>query len=112
MSTKSDAQIQIADNILAGLTDEQRAILGAAHWRYVAFAAGLPDEQFQEQAKADRQAYSHLLQQSAVGLSVLSPDRAAQFMVAVTGMERDWCVAWAERDFYLNNCVVIDEESV
>jgi hypothetical protein len=33
-------------------------------------------------------------------------------MVAVTGMERDWCVAWAERDFYLNNCVVIDEESV
>ncbi|WP_056450198.1 hypothetical protein [Massilia sp. Root335] len=73
MSTKSDAQIQKADNILAGLTDEQRAILDAAHWRYMAFAAGLPDEQFQEQAKADRQAYSHLLQQSAVGLSVCLP---------------------------------------
>lgn len=102
-------QIEVAENFVAGLTLEQRDSLEATHWRYMAFAGVILDDQYQEQATADQQAYPHLLKYDAAGRSVVSSERAADFMAAVTGMARDWCLAWDEHDFYETHGVTSEQ---
>lgn len=101
--------IEIAQSIVAALTDDQRGLLEAAHWRYMAFAGVIQDSEYQQQAKADREAYPHLLKFKADGEPSVSTERAADFMAAVTGLARDWCVTWDEHDFYETHGVTQEE---
>ena len=101
--------IEIAQGIVAALTEDQRGLLEAAHCRYMAFAGVIQDGEYQEQAKADREAYPHLLKFKADGGPSVSTERAADFMASVTGLARDWCVAWDEHDFYETHGVTQEE---
>lgn len=101
--------IEIAQSILFGLTEDQREALESAHWRYMAFACVAQDESLQKQAEEDRDTYPHLLKFDLDGKPVTSDQRAADFMSAVTGLPRDWCLAWDEHDFYETHGVTSEE---
>jgi hypothetical protein len=47
-----------------------------------------------DQIAQDRAAYAHLLVFAADGRPSLSDERCAEFMAAVAGLPREWCLAW------------------
>lgn len=102
-------KIETAHSTLAGATKDQRDALENAHWRYMAFAGLISDDEYQKQAEEDRARYPHLLKFTPDGTPVISDQRTADFMVAVTGLPRDWCLAWDESDFYETHGVTSDE---
>lgn len=102
-------KLEEVQQILAGLTQSQRSTLEAAHWRYMAFAGVVLDDEYQVQAKADQETYPQLLKHDAAGISVVSGNRAADFMSTVTGLPRDWCLAWDEHDFFETHGTTVEE---
>lgn len=99
-------KIEAAGNIIVSLTQEQRDTLEASHWRYMAFAGVALDDEFQQQAMKDRQTYAHLLKHDETGTVSVSSERAADFMAAVTGLEREWCLAWDACDFFEHGATI------
>lgn len=92
--------IENALAIIDELTQEQRAALEKAQWRYLAFAHAMLEDEHETQAEEDRKAYPELLEFNGDGLPTVSGKKAADFMAAVTGMPRSWCEAWDTHDFY------------
>lgn len=101
--------IETAQEILAHLTQDQLNALETAHWRYMAFAGVVLHADYETQAKEDQKTFPELLKFDADGKPVTSDQRAADFMVAVTGLSRDWCLAWDEHDFYETHGVTSEE---
>ncbi len=90
-----------AEALLSRLSLDQRNTLEEAHWRYMCFAGVTSiDEASDKQADEDRVTYAHLLESTDDMLPRVSDVRIADFMVAVSGLPREWCQAWDEHDFY------------
>jgi hypothetical protein len=89
-----------AVRMLRHLMPKQCDALETAHWRYMCFA-GISSlgEKSDRQAEADRLAFAHLQKFDEDGRPCISDERAAAFMSAVSGLPRDWCMAWDEYDF-------------
>jgi hypothetical protein len=99
-----------AQAVISTLSHEQKEALETAHWRYMAFAGVMSDgEAADRQAVVDRQAFAHLLKYTEDGRPSLSDERAAEFMAAVSGLPRDWCMAWDHHDFYVTHGVSFEE---
>ena len=101
--------IETAQGTLATLTQDQLDTLENAHWRYMAFAGVVLHSDYVAQAIDDQKTFPDLLKFDANGKPVTSDQRAADFMVAVTGMPRDWCLAWDEHDFYETHGVTSED---
>ena len=107
MNTKP-MKIEAAQTIIESLAQDQRSALEKAHWRYMAFAYVVLDDEYAKQADEDRKAYPQLLKFNADGQTIVSGKRAAEFMAAITGMSRDWCEAWDAHDFHETHGVALE----
>lgn len=76
------------------LSDSQLDLLQAANLRYHNFLGhgGALDEQ----ALQDRAMYPHLLTFSPAGEGCVSDEKSIEFLMAVTGLPREFCVVYDE----------------
>ena len=88
-----------ARQLAASIREDQRATLAAAHERYMYFAGVYTDRPAVNHIAEDRAAFTHLLMFTADGRPSLSDERCAEFMTAITGLPREWCLAWDEIEF-------------
>ncbi len=75
------------------LSDAQLEQLEAANLRYHRFLGHCGD--LDAQADSDRVAYRHLLTLSPLGEGCLSDEKSVEFLMAVTGLPREVCAAYA-----------------
>lgn len=87
-----------AREVIAVSSDKQAA-LAAAHDRYMCFCGVYTAEPEDDHVAEDRAAFPGLLAHTADGRPSLSDERCADFMVAMTGLPREWCLAWDEVAF-------------
>jgi hypothetical protein len=85
--------------IVDGLSIQDQDALRAAHLRYMHFTGVFTGDVSDEQIVQDRKAFPHLLKCDAEGRPSISDQRCADFMVALTGLSRELCLAWDEVDF-------------
>ena len=88
-----------ARQLAASLPKDQQAALAAAHERYMYFTGVYTDQPAVDHIVEDRVAFAHLLVFTGDGRPSLSDERCAEFMAAVTGLPREWCLAWDEIEF-------------
>lgn len=88
-----------ARQLAALIPKDQQAVLEAAHERYMYFTGVYTDRPEVDRIAEDRAAFPHLLVFTEDGRPSLSDERCAEFMAAVTGLPRDWCLAWDEIEF-------------
>lgn len=88
-----------ARKLVAELSECDRETLSDAHLRYMHFTVVFTCDISEEQIAQDRAAFPHLLKWDAEGKPSLSDQRCADFMVALTHLPREWCLAWDEVDF-------------
>jgi len=91
--------ISQARQLAASIPQDQQAALAAAHERYMYFASVYTDQPAVDRIAEDRAAFPYLLAFAADGRPFLSDERCAEFMAAVTGLPREWCLAWDEIEF-------------
>ncbi len=105
--------IETAQSILKNLTQSQRELLEHSHFRYLAFTHLILDDAYASQAEADRQAYPHLLKfDEATKQPIVSAQRTAEFMSAVSGLPFEWCEAWDAHDFYETHGVSLEQAEI
>lgn len=97
-STDYKAALLQARTIMAGVPSDKHAALAAAHDRYMCFCGVYSPEPDADHVAEDRAAFPHLLVY-VDGRPSLSDERCADFMVAVSGLAREWCIAWDEVAF-------------
>lgn len=88
-----------ARDVLRLVPSDERFRLEEAHERYMHFAGVYTDRPAVDRVEQDRAAFPHLLEFTSEGLPRLSDERCADFMAAITGLPRDWCLAWDEVAF-------------
>lgn len=88
-----------ARKILDALTASDRDTLSDAHLRYMHFTGVYTGDISDAVIEQDRAAFPHLLKWDDAGRPSLSDQRCADFMVGLTGLPREWCLAWDEVDF-------------
>jgi hypothetical protein len=88
-----------ARDVLCLIPLDERSRLEEAHERYMYFTGVHTDRPMVDHVEQDRAAFPHLLEFTSEGLPNLSDERCADFMVAITGLPRDWCLAWEEIAF-------------
>lgn len=89
-----------ARRIVQTIPADAQAVLSAAHDRYMHFAGvSTGDDVPAAVIAADLIRFAHLLEFSECGRPSLSDVRCADFMEAITGLPRDWCLAWDEFRF-------------
>jgi hypothetical protein len=91
--------ITTAREIVDALPEKTQDTLREAHLRYMHFTGVYTGDVSDAQIAADRAAFPHLLMSTADGRPSLSDHRCADFMVAISGLSREWCLAWDEVDF-------------
>ncbi len=91
--------ISQARQLAESIPRDQQAVLAAANERYMYFAGVYTDQPEADHRAEDRAAFSHLLAFTGDGRPSLSDERCAEFMAAVTGLPREWCLAWDEIEF-------------
>ena len=92
-------EIAQARQLAATIPSASAAALAAAHERYMYFTGVYTDTPAVDHIARDRAAFAPLLKFTGDGRPSLSDERCAEFMVAVTGLPRDWCDAWEEVEF-------------
>lgn len=92
-------EIVQARQLVGTIAKDHQAALAAAHDRYMYFAGAYTDRPPVDNVAGDRSAFPHLLVFTADGRPSLSDERCAEFMSAVTGLPREWCLAWDEIEF-------------
>lgn len=88
--------------LLNSIPREHHAALAAAHDRYMYFTGVYTDTNpdfSAERIAEDRTRFAHLLAFTGDGRPWLSDERCAEFMSAITGLPRDWRIAWDEMEF-------------
>jgi len=101
-SALMNQMIAHARQLVESIPQDKQAVLAAAHERYMYFAGVYTDTSPEFSAKRineDRARFAHLLKFTDDGRPSLSDERCAEFMAAVTGLPRDWCLAWDEVEF-------------
>jgi hypothetical protein len=88
-----------AREIVAAVSGDKQAILAAAHDRYMYFCGVYTDRPVDDHIAEDREAFPDLLAYTTDGRPSLSDERCADFMAAVSGLPREWCLAWDEVAF-------------
>lgn len=88
-----------ARKIVAALAASDRDTLSNAHLRYMHFTGVYTGDIGADVIEQDRAAFPHLLKWDEAGRPSLSDQRCADFMVGVSGLPREWCLAWDEVDF-------------
>lgn len=89
-----------ARRIVQTIPADAQAVLSAAHDRYMHFAGVYTGDDVPAAVVAqDLIRFPHLLVFAGCGRPSLSGERCADFMVAITGLPRDWCLAWDEFQF-------------
>ena len=88
-----------AREIIAAIPRDKQAVLAAAHDRYMCFCGVYTAEPKDDHVAEDRAAFPGLLAYTDDGRPSLSDERCADFMVAVSGLPREWCLAWDEVAF-------------
>lgn len=91
--------IDQARQLTASISESHRVALADAHERYMYFAGVYTDRPAVDRTAEDRAAFPHLLVFTDDGRPSLSDERCAEFMAAVTGLPREWCLAWEEVEF-------------
>jgi hypothetical protein len=98
-----------ARKVLGPIPPQERSRLADAHERYMYFAGAFTDRPNVDRIAEDREAFPHLLLAfTDDGRPSLSDELCADFMVAITGLPRDWCIAWDEIEFvdaHGENCI-------
>lgn len=92
-------EISQARQLATLIPQDQQAVLAAAHERYMYFTGVYTDHPEVDRIAEDRAAFPHLLVFTDDGRPSLSDERCAEFMAVVTGLPRDWCLAWDEIEF-------------
>lgn len=88
-----------ARDIVGGLSIRDQEVLRDAHSRYMHFTGVFSGDVSDQQIALDREAFPHLLKWDSEGRPSVSDERCADFMVALTGLPRETCLAWDEVDF-------------
>ena len=88
-----------ARKIVDALSASDRTTLSDAYLRYMHFSGVYTGDISDDVIRKDRAAFPHLLKWDAACRPSLSDQRCADFMVALTGLPRDWCLAWDEVEF-------------
>ena len=91
--------ISQARQLAESISQDQQAVLAAAHKRYMHFTGVYTDQPEVDHRTEDRAAFRHLLAFTSDGRPALSDERCAEFMAAVTGLPHEWCLAWDEIEF-------------
>ena len=91
--------LQLARKIIAAVPHEKQDVLAAAYERYMCFCGVNDPEPGVNHVAEDRTVFHHLLVYAENGDPLLSDERCADFMVAVSGLPREWCLAWDEVAF-------------
>ncbi len=91
--------VRQAREIIAAVPGDKQAILAAAHDRYMCFCGVYAPEPKDDHVAEDRAAFPGLLAYTTDGRPSLSDERCADFMAAVSGLPREWCLAWDEVAF-------------
>ena len=91
--------IEQAREIIAAVPGDKQAILDTAHDRYMYFCGVYTDKPVDDHIAEDREAFPGLLAYTSDGRPSLSDERCADFMAAVSGLPREWCLAWDEVAF-------------
>lgn len=92
-------EITQARQLAEVIPEDQQAALAAARERYMYFTGVYTDRPAEDHVAQDRAAFGHLLAFSEDGRPSLSDERCAEFMAALTGLPREWCLAWEEIEF-------------
>lgn len=90
---------QLLNQVIASIPAEMRTSLAEAHERYFYFAGVYTDRPKVDSVAQDRVTFQHLLQFTADGRPSISDELCADFMAAITGLPRDWCVAVEAAEF-------------
>lgn len=103
--------IEAAQELIEGLSHDQRDLLENSHCRYMAFAYVIHNDAYASQAAEDRKSYAHLLKFNEDDLPAVLVQRASEFMAAVSGLPVEWCRAWDAYDFYETHGVTLEDAS-
>ncbi|WP_321966981.1 hypothetical protein [Burkholderia cepacia] len=90
---------QQARRIVSEIPEAHHETLRNAHLRYMHFTGVYSGDIPPDQIERDRASYPHLLKENTDGVPALSDKRCADFMAAITGLSREWCLAWDEVEF-------------
>lgn len=90
---------QRARRIVSEIPEAHHESLRHAYLRYMHFTGVYTGDIPPDQIERDRVTYPHLLKENADGVPALSDKRCADFMVAITALSREWCLAWDEVEF-------------
>ncbi len=91
-----------ARQLAESIPQDKQAVLAVAHERYMYFTGVYTDthpEFSAERINEDRARFTYLLKFTDDGRPSLSNERCAEFVAAVTGLPREWCLAWDEVEF-------------
>jgi hypothetical protein len=91
--------IEHARQLATLIPTHQQLALADAHERYMYFTGVYTDRPSVDRIAEDRAAFPHLLVFTGDGRPSLSDEPCAEFMAAVTGLPREWCLAWDEIEF-------------
>lgn len=87
-------RVSAAQRCIKLIPAHQRILLDEAHERFMHFSGIFTDQSQTNCVIQDRAAFPHLLRFTDEGCPFISADRCADFMVAVSGLPREWCLAW------------------
>ncbi|GGM25113.1 hypothetical protein ACFQDN_21735 [Pseudomonas asuensis] len=85
--------------ILSTATAEQVDMLDTAHWRYMRLI-GIVDDGVSVELEADQGAYPQFIKKGRTGLPVFDDADCVTFMAAISGLSKEFCAAWRDKDFY------------
>jgi len=97
-STEYKAALVRARKIIETVPSEKQSMLAAAHDRYMCFCGVYTSDPEDDHVAEDRAAFPHLLA-SVDGIPSLGEACCADFMMAISGLPREWCLAWGEMAF-------------
>lgn len=106
--------IVAAKAILKSVDEKTLMLLKANHERYFYFAGTTPspDDESRIQAENDRLKFPEFLLKTSTGAAQIASEHIAGFMVAVSGLPMELCLAWDEYDFNVTHGLLIGEDTV
>ncbi|WP_408601468.1 hypothetical protein [Pseudomonas sp. PLMAX] len=86
--------------VLQDATEEQLTALDEAHWRYMSLIGIVSDVLPAEVVAGDVAKFPEMIKRDDGGLPIFKDADCDEFMVAITGLPREFCTAWKDKDFY------------
>lgn len=86
--------------VLQNATEEQLRALDEAHWRYMSLIGIVSDVLPAEVVAGDVTRFPEMIKRDKDGLAIFTDADCEVFMAAITGLPREFCTAWKDKDFY------------